>query len=129
MAVTYTPTSATERDYIIRDTVENSGPLPEGANFSDDEIAMMLAVEGTWQRTVAACYEALHSAWADHVSWQGDGISVSMSHVPKNYEAKAKQQRKLFGATPGQASFTRSMTRVDGYSQDVASNVIDDVSY
>ena len=121
-----------ELDYIrfaIRDTTVNEGPLPENANFSDEEIEMMLEVEGSWQRAVAACYEALYSAWADHVSWEGDGISVSMSHVPRNYERKAQRQRNMFGYTQGQNGRVRTWIRVDGYSQDIPATQVDDVSY
>jgi len=130
MSFTYMDGDTETRDYIrftINDVTEGSGPLPNDANFSDEELDMMLAEEGTWQRTVAACYEALQSAWAKHTTFQSDGLSMSMSHVAARYEKLADAQRKKYGGT--NTARARTMIRVDGYSHDVASDEIDDVSY
>lgn len=127
-----TGTAATERDYIrfaIDDVKEGSGPKPESENFTDEELDMMLGVEGTWQRAVAACYEALHAAWATHVSWQGDGLSVSMSHAAMRWNKLAEYQRKRFGGATGATGRSRTFIKVDGYSQDIAATEVDDVTY
>ena len=131
MAFTYSPdvNSPEERDYVrfhIGDTVENSGPLPEAVNFSDAEIALILGEEGTWQRTVAACFERLASAWFILPSWQADGLSVSSSHTGKNFADQAAIWRKRYGGGIGVTGHSRSVIRVDGYSDDIASDEIDD---
>lgn len=135
MSFSYTTGSdAEERDYIrfaINDVKQDSGQKPEGENFADEELDMMLVVEGKWQRAVAACYEALQAAWATHPDWQGDGLAVKAAKIADQYAKLGERQRKLFpggtsGATSGHA---RSMIKVDGYSQDIAFGTVDDVTY
>lgn len=130
MAFTYfTDTDNPEaRDFVrfrIQDTVENSGPLPGDANFSDEVLDAIILEEGTWQRAVAACYEALAAAWTPNPSWQADGLSVSQSHIGRNYADLADKWRKKYGGHRGAWSFSRTVIRVDGYSDDVASNEVD----
>ena len=126
------PANPTTRDHVrfaIDDVTPNDGPRPGGANFTDAEIDMVIAAEGNWQRAVAGLLEVLHSHWVDHVSWQADGTSVSMSHVPKGYMDRAKEMRRKYGGTPGTQGYARSIIRIDGYSQDKPSDMVDDVSY
>ena len=116
-----------ERDYVrfqIQDTIEDSGPLPLDTNFADHEIDAMINVEGSWQRAVAACYEALAAAWIVNPSWTADGYSVSQSHIGKNFSELATEWRKKYGGTTGKTAHARSVTRVDGYSQDVPSDEV-----
>ena len=133
MSFSYTTgTSAAERDYVrfaIGDTVSGKGQKPDDVNFTDEELDMMLDVEDSWQRAVAACYEALHAEWATHTSWQGDGLAVSMSHAAMRWEKLATHQRRRFGGAHGITAHARAMTRVDGYSQDIPSTEVDDVTY
>ena len=129
MAFSYTTDStATGRDYIrfrIRDTTENAGPLPGGANFSDAELDMIItAEEDSWQRGVAACYEALAAAWAPHPSWTADGMSISQGQTPIAFDKLAARWRKLYGGSPGFTARARSIIKVDGYSQDVPANQV-----
>ena len=118
---------ATGRDHVrfrIRDTAEGCGPLPDDENFSDDELDMTITAEGSWQRAIAACYEALEAAWAPHVSWTADGMSISQSNVALEYRKLAEKWRRMFGGAPGGTMHSRTMTRIDGYSQDIDSDEV-----
>lgn len=113
-----------ERDYIrfhLQDVTKGKGPLPEDRNFEDHELDMMLEVEGSWQRAVAAGFEALAAAWMVNPSWQADGMAVSQSHIGKNAMDNAIVWRKRYGGAFGSNVFARSMIKVDGYSQDITS--------
>ena len=121
------PASPQERDYVrfrIQDTVENSGPLPGDRNFSDHELDMIITEEGSWQKAITACYEALAAAWMVNPSWSDDGMSISQSHIGKNFSDLAAAWRNKYGGSPGSSAFSRSMIRVDGYSDDIASDEV-----
>jgi hypothetical protein len=129
MSFTYfhDPAAPVERDYVrfhLNDVIKDSGPLPENYNFSDHELDMLLDLEGTWQRAVAAGFEALEAAWLPHPTFQADGMSVSLSHISKNYGDTAQRWRRIYGGQPGSSIKARSLIRVDGYSQDVASDEV-----
>lgn len=128
MAFTYNVDNPEDRDYVrfhIRDITSGAGPLPGDANFSDAEIDMILDTEGTWQRAVAACFEALQSAWVPNPSWAADGMQISQSHVTRNYEPLAKEWRKKHGGGSGGWGYSRSVIRVDGYSDDIPADEVD----
>jgi hypothetical protein len=120
--------TAVERDYVrsrIRDVTLDSGPLPAGENFSDEELDMIITSEGdSWNRAIAACYEALAAAWAPHVSWTADGMSISQGQTVPAYDKLAERARKRYGGVPGQGSHARSVIRTDGYSQDIAADEV-----
>lgn len=129
MSFTYflDPNDPQDRDYVrfhIDDKTDGSGPLPGDRNLSDHEIDMILEVEGTWQRAVAACFEALEAAWVPNPSWSADGMSISQSHIAKNYGPLAEKWRKRYGGRTGSWGYSRSVIRVDGYSQTIASNEV-----
>lgn len=133
MTFTYSASSATNRDKVrraINDIVEFEGPLPGDKNFSDEEITMILAAEGTrdgqWQRGVAACLEALEAAWVRYPTFQGDGIALSRSHIARNYADRAREMRRRFGYGDGMMLDTKGVVRVDGYNtDDTASDEVD----
>lgn len=124
MAVTYVDTLLTDRDKLranIGDTVENSGPKPNGGNFSDNEIAGILTDEGSVGRATARCYEILSTIWAHYADTKIDPRDEKLSQISKQYMAWAKEKRAEFGyASSGLR--TGFVTRVDGYSQDIASD-------
>lgn len=120
MSFTYSDALALDRDRIrfhIGDTVTAAGPKPADANFTDAEIAGLIAIEGTWQRTVAAAFEVLASLWAKHVTFGADGMSASLSNVAEQYRASAKEWRQKYGG--GATSGSQAVIRADGYSQDI----------
>ena len=131
MAFTYNGELSTDLDkvrFYIQDTVSGSGPKPSDGNFTDDEVTGLLTVEGSWQRAVAASYEALAAAWRKHVSFQADGLRMDRSDIAKSYAEQAKQWRVKYGgagstSTTGKAG-SRAVTRVDGYSSDITNQEV-----
>jgi len=130
MTFTYVETLLTSRDYIrfkIGDTVSSSGPKPNGGNFTDEEIAGLLAIEGTKERTVAAIFETLSGIWAHYVDTKIGPRDEKLSQVSARYAAWAKELRDEFGTAAATLS-TGFVTRVDGYSQDIDSGQVDDAT-
>lgn len=124
MAFTYDPDLTADRDkvrYYLRDITVSSGPLPDDANFSDQELDGLLTLEGSWQRAVAGGFEALASAWRRYPSFQADGLRLDRTAISNGYAKDAKQWRDRFGVG-GTRFGARAVTRVDGYSDDVDSH-------
>lgn len=120
MAVTYLDTLLVDRDKIrfhLQDTVNGEGPKPSDGNFSDAELAALVTIEGTWQRAVAAGFEALAAAWRRYPDFKADGLSLNRSSIAKGYTADAKKWRLMYGGGVSRAG-TRAVTRADGYSDD-----------
>ena len=123
MAFTYAGTLATDRDrvrFYIQDTVENSGPLPGGTNFTDAEIDGIVTVEGSWQRAVAGLMDTLANKWATFVDITAGPHRESLSQVADAWRKQAKEWRDKYGTTS--RATVGWMTRVDAYSDDVAAN-------
>lgn len=123
MTFTYLGDLSTDRDkarFHLRDTDENGGPLPGDANFTDAEIDGLLTSEASWQRAVAAGFEALAAAWRRYPDFKADGLSLNRTDIAEGYAVLAADWRRRYGglSTAG----TRVMTRVDGYSDDVAAD-------
>jgi hypothetical protein len=126
MAFTYSDALALDRDkvrFALGDTVSAAGPKPADANFSDGELAGLLAIEGTWQRAVAAGFETLTALWAKQVTFGADGMSASLSNVAEQYRASAKEWRQKYGG--GETSGSQAVIRADGYSQDIDNVQVD----
>ena len=114
-----TSDSPNDRDFVrfrINDIAVDSGPKPGGDNFSNEELDMIITEEGSWRRAVAACYETLSAAWAEHTSWTADGMSISQSATMQKYDDLAIRWRRMHGGLA--TAHSRSVIRVDGYSQD-----------
>lgn len=100
MTFTYLGTLATDLDFIrfkIGDTVSGSGVKPNGGNFTDEEIAGLLVIEGTKERTVAALYETLANVWGRYVDTRIGPRDEKLSQIPASYRALAKQLRTEYG--------------------------------
>jgi len=126
MTFTYAGTLATNLDkvrYYLQDTTSGAGPKPGDGNFTDAELTGLITVEGSWQCAVAAGFETLAAAWRHYPSFQADGLRLDRTAIADGYAAQALQWRKRHGASGGGAG-SRSVTRVDGYSDDV-DNVTD----
>lgn len=124
MAFTYNGTLTTSLDcvrFYIQDTVSAAGPKPSDANFTDAELGGLITLEGSWERAVAAAFEALAAAWAKHVTFSADGVSVSQSNIAQSYQAEAAKWRKLYGSGSAGTTGVVEVTRIDGYSDDVSS--------
>jgi len=119
MTVTYLGTLATSRDkvrFYLGDKIENAGPLPNDANFSDAEIDGLITAEGSWQKAVAAGFETLAARWRRYPDFKADGLSLSRSDIADGFLEQAKNWRRTYGRGTGAGS--RAMTRVDAYSDD-----------
>jgi hypothetical protein len=122
MAFTYNDTLATDRDMIrirVGDTAQNNGPRPDGANFSDEEIAGLLSSEGSANRAIAAIYEILAAQWAGYADTQMGDRRESLSQVADRYTKLATQYRSEHGYAASVGFATGFVTRNDGYSQDI----------
>lgn len=119
----------TDRDRVrfhIRDTVFDSGPLPNDSNFEDDELDALIAVEGLWQRAVAAAFETLASAWRKYPNLESDQFGLSRSHISRGYADDAKVWRDKWGYVgdlnpslyPSNRVVVGGLIRADGFGDD-----------
>jgi hypothetical protein len=132
MSFTYAGSLATDKEkvrFYIGDTTLASGPKPASGNFTDEELTALITLEGSWQRAVAACFEALASAWAIHPNFTADGVSVSQSATAAHYQAQADKWRREAGSGTVSTSGVVAVTRIDGYSYDVTNEETDDDDY
>ena len=129
MAFTYDDTLADDRAKVrfhLQDTVENSGPKPSDANFTDAEIDGLVTLAGSWQRAVVAGFRALASAWGKYADLTEGPHKESLSQVAARYQAQAQEWANKYGeAVPARVA---GIVKVDGYSDDVASDEVDTTS-
>lgn len=129
MAVTYTDTLLTDRDVFratLNDTVSGSGPKPgsgTATNFSDNEIAGLITLEGNVNRAIARGYEILAAAWARYGLSEIGPRKEDLKGVAEMYRKLAEQQREDYGTSASTIS-TGFVTRVDGYSDDIDSGEV-----
>lgn len=126
MSFTYDETLLTDRDKIrfnLQDTIESKGPRPDDANFSDGEITGLLAIEGTWQRTVAAGFEVLASAWSSKASYGAPTqVNRALSDISRAFREQAKLWRAAYGGVGTAATAGGvAVIRQDAYSDDITS--------
>ena len=106
--------------FYLGDTVNAAGPRPEDANFTDAEILGLIAVEGSWQRAVAAGFESLAASWAKHVTFaSGMRTGANISDIAAAYAAQAKDWRLRFGTPNQHVVGSHRVTREDAYSTDL----------
>lgn len=124
MAFTYVGDLSTNRDnvrFYIQDTVSGSGPKPSDGNFTDAEIDGLITLEGGWERAVAGAFETLSSAWSTYANIRVGPRSEEYSKIADAFLAQADRWRRRYGATTTGAG-SRHVTRIDGYTDDVASD-------
>lgn len=130
MTFTYSGTLATDLDEIrfkIGDTVSGSGLKPGGTNYTDEEIAGLLAIEGTVGRTTAAIYENLALLWANKGLSEIGPRKEDYKGISQQFAKLAEQAREDYGSATSTVSFG-FVTRVDGYSNDIDSGETSDES-
>lgn len=126
MTFTYTGTLASDLDkvrFYIADRSLNNGPRPGANNYTDEELSGLISVEGTWQRAIAAAFETLAAEWSDEVNIAVGPRREDLSQVAQYYLKQATIWRNRHGVSTGGAG-SRSPTKVDGYSQDIASDEV-----
>lgn len=124
MTFTYSEDLDTDLSLIrfrVGDTVENAGPRPDKRNFSNEEVAAILADEN--DLTVAATanlFETLWSEWAAYAVDEKEGdVEHDLTEVVDKYKALAVEWRaKPGGATEVQQSGNLvTLTREDAYTE------------
>lgn len=124
MTFSYSTGLSADKDkvrYHIDDVVLAAGPLPrDGAasNFADEELVAIIALEGSWQRAVAACFERLASAWTLHPTFQDAGLALSRSHIALGFRNQAAEWRQMYGRGTDTSGY-RVVTRQDAFSSDL----------
>ena len=120
-AVTYNDALTNDSDKVrfqIGDTLADDGPLPGDANFTDAELDALLTREGTWQRTVAACYEVLASKYANHTTFSAHGGTFTRSDASSVYKKLAEDWRADWGY-PGDTDTVEADAGVDSSGNEV----------
>jgi len=112
--------------FSIGDKVDGSGPLPEDENFTDEEIAGVITVAGTWQRAVAQLLDALSVEWSQHADITVGPRRQSFAQVAEAYAKRADKWRKDHHIYPGIS--VAGIIRDDGYSDDKPSDDADTAS-
>ncbi len=124
---TYEDSLTTDKDKVrlyIADKVEDAGPRPEKANYSDDEINAVITAEGNWGRAVAAFFEILAAEWGQYVDMAVGPRREQLSQVANRYHLLSKDWRKRHGTGVGTGARAAFPTPVDGYSQDIATDEV-----
>jgi hypothetical protein len=134
MTFSYAGTMATDLDYIrlhIGDTTASSGPKPgtgTATNFTDEEINGLKTIQGTKERTVAALYGVLAAMWARYVDSKIGPRDEKLSKIADSYAKLAKQWQQDYGTATATANFG-FVTRVDGYSDDITNDEVDETQF
>lgn len=83
---------------LIGDTIENNGMKPNGANFSDDEIAYFLQAEtnGPMRAAALAC-DTLAALWNTYPDFEADGLRLNRSSIAKAWQYSAVRLRARAG--------------------------------
>ena len=127
MAFTYLGDLSTNREkvrFYINDRAVDSGPRPSSANFTNEELDGLITAEGgSWQRAVGAAFDILAGEWAAYVDTSIGPRKQSLSQTATMYEQKATRWRREHGLGTSRAG-SRAVTRVDGYSSDVAGDEV-----
>ena len=127
MSFTYdTATDIGKVRFAIGDVTSGAGIKPDGTNFSDEELQLLLTREGNWGAAAAACCETLSVWYARVVNISVGPRREDLGAIRQAYVDLAAQLRKQHGGgNLAQArGFSAGVVRVDGYSQDVASDAV-----
>jgi hypothetical protein len=134
MAVTYTDTLLTDRDVFratLNDTVSGSGPRPgtgTATNFSDNEIAGLITLEGNVNRAIARAYEILAGAWSRYGLSEIGPRKEDLKGIAEAYRKLGVQWRADYGTAAATVT-SGFVTRVDGYSDDIANDEVDTIDF
>lgn len=129
MAVNYDPTLDTDQDRVrfhLQDTRQDEGPRPQDRNFDDGEISAIITLQSTWQSAVAALLDVLAIEWSRYADTQIGPRGIDYAQIAVAYAKRAKEWRKQYSILPG--AHVAGVIRVDGYSDDVASDDVDTAS-
>ena len=106
--------------FHIADVTEGGGPRPTDANFYDEVLTPLITAAGTWEAAVGMLLDALAVEWTRYSNIRVGPRYQDYSDVAKGFRAQAKEWRRQYNILPG-VQIAGSI-RVDGYSDDVASD-------
>ena len=122
MTLTYVGDYSTDREKVrfhIADTAASAGPRPADANYTDELLDPLISEAGTWQVAVAQMFDALASEWSQYASTQVGPRRVDYTQIAMAYAKRAKTWRDDYGIRTGVTSGSKTVTRKDGYSDDL----------
>lgn len=110
----------------LGDASPADGVKPDGSNFTDSELQYFLTQEGTIHLAVAAVCEVLSRTWSIVSSLAVGSRRESLSDVAKAWSERARELREKYGG--GMVPSVAGVIRVDGFSDDVASDDVEAAS-
>jgi len=123
MTFTYDDDLTTNIDkvrFYVGDTQDDSGPRPDGRNFSDNEITFALTENGGGvTATVAGLFEVLESEWRAYAISEGSKVGdFDAKEVADGYGKQAEKWKKKALGTLAYANKAGSVqpARIDGYN-------------
>lgn len=118
MGFTYTLSTVTGKiRLLIQDNVLEDGILPEGANFSDEEIGTIYeAANQDMYSAAAMLLEIASRRWSILVDTTVGPLKESWSQASKSLLAQASSIRSIFGAPISGEVVAAALIRNDGYA-------------
>lgn len=123
MSYTYLDALTTNRDkvrFAIGNTVENTGPQPARANFTDNQITYALAQETTVNGAAALLFETLTAEWTAYAMSEADGgRSRNATSMANSFRKLAAEWRNKPGGSSAatQTIGVATLTRTDAYTE------------
>ncbi len=110
----------------LGDSVAGRGPRADRTNFSDEELTMVLNLQGALgadnrpQQAVAELCDVLSREWSKVASTTVVPLSQQYGSVASEWAKRAVTEREKWGGVAGSFSFSVPGVRDDGYSQNAA---------
>lgn len=98
----------------IGDTVQNSGVLPSGANYTDEELLHFFGQESSMLGGAAHACEALSRTWGRLVDTTAGPLRKDYSQAARAWAKQASDLRAQTGG--GYAVTSNRLKRQDGYA-------------
>ncbi len=103
-----------------------TGSAGDTDNLTDEEIGVLLTQEGDHiQRTASAALELLSNEWAILANLRAGDREEDLSDISQALADRATVLRKQFGYGSSGGVFSIGPIRKDGYSDDVASDQVE----
>jgi hypothetical protein len=100
----------------LDDTTQGAGVKPDGSNFSDEELQVLLDREESVMRAAAAACEILARAWSRMASLSLGSRSEQVGQVAEQWKQRGQELRGQYGGASG--AFSVELDREDGYSEE-----------
>lgn len=113
---------------LVGDDKEGAGPLPDGTNFSDDQIKFFLDEEDqSYGAAAALACENLALRYAPLVDTSVGPRRESLSQARKAFAEQAMTLREQFGGG-AEGVVSVGLVKVDGYSEDIPADRVTDAT-